>query len=151
MAAVKEERTPSVFTLEAVNALIPRLSGLMAEQSSRRAEIDGLVERLTMRIGKMPDGLQVDPADPSDVRELKTDIAARIEHYQSAWEELEEMGAVLKDPRTGLVDFYGHVDGKLVWLCWRYGEDSVSHYHHLDEGFAGRKPIEANLRHRHLN
>jgi hypothetical protein len=58
---------------------------------------------------------------------------------------------VLKDPRTGLLDFYGQVDGKLVWLCWRYGEDAVTHYHALDEGFGGRKPIEPTMRNRHLN
>ena len=44
------------------------------------------------------------------------------------------MGAVLKDPRTGLVDFYGQVDGKRVWLCWKYGEDAVTHYHGLRRG-----------------
>ena len=61
------------------------------------------------------------------------------------------MGAVLKDPRTGLVDFYGQVDGKRVWLCWKYGEDAVTHYHGLDEGFSGRKAIEPAMRSRHLN
>lgn len=151
IATVKEERPPSVFTLEAVNALIPRLSTLMAQQSARRAEIDGMAERLGRRLGKMPQDLEVGPGDPSDVRDLKTQIATRIDRYQAAWGELEDMGAVLKDARTGLVDFYGHVDGKLVWLCWRYGEDTVAHYHQLDEGFAGRKPIEATLRRRHLN
>jgi hypothetical protein len=67
------------------------------------------------------------------------------------WREVEDLGAVIKDPREGLVDFYGRVDGKLVWFCWKYGEEGVTHYHGLDEGFAGRKPILANMRSRHLN
>ena len=85
------------------------------------------------------------------MRRLKEGLVERVERYQSAWREVEDMGAVLKDPRTGLVDFYGQVDGKLVWLCWRYGEDAVTHYHGLDEGFASRKPIESTMRQRHLN
>ena len=142
---------PSVFTIEAANALIPRLQSLMEAQMGRRGEIEKLLERLSQRLGKTPEAIQDDPADPDDVRELKRDIIGRVERYHAAWSELEEMGAVLKDPRTGLVDFYGRVDGKLVWLCWKYGETQVTHYHGLDEGFSGRKPIEQTMRTRHLN
>lgn len=142
---------PGVFTIEAVNALVPRLQSVMATQMERRGEIEKLLERLAKRLGKTPDAIQDDPADPEDVRELKRDIIGRVERYHAAWTELEEMGAVLKDPRTGLVDFYGRVDGKLVWLCWKYGETQVTHYHGLDEGFSGRKPIESTMRTRHLN
>jgi hypothetical protein len=142
---------PGVFTIEAANALVPRLQGLMQTQMERRGEIEKLLERLAKRLGKTPEAIQDDPADPEDVRELKRDIIGRVERYHAAWSELEEMGAVLKDPRQGLVDFYGRVDGKLVWLCWKYGETQVTHYHGLDEGFSGRKPIEPTMRSRHLN
>lgn len=142
---------PGVFTIEAVNALVPRLQGLMQTQMERRGEIEKLLERLAKRLGKAPEAIQDDPSDPEDVRDLKRDIIGRVERYHAAWSELEEMGAVLKDPRIGLVDFYGHVDGKLVWLCWKYGENQVTHYHGLDEGFSARKPIEPTMRSRHLN
>ncbi len=142
---------PGVFTIEAVNALVPRLQGLMQTQMERRGEIEKLLERLAQRLGKAPEAIQDDPADPTDVRELKRDIVGRVERYHSAWAELEEMGAVLKDPRLGLVDFYGRVDGKLVWLCWKYGENEVTHYHALDEGFSGRKELRASIKHRLLN
>jgi hypothetical protein len=61
------------------------------------------------------------------------------------------MGGVIKDPQTGLVDFYGRVGEKLVWLCWRYGEDSLSHYHDLEAGFAARRPLTAEVRRALLN
>lgn len=144
-------RAPSVVTLEAANAMVPRLRDLMDAQSGRRKDIEGRLDRLARLLGKRPGAIHLDPADPPDVRDLKADITARLEAYQTAWAELEEIGAVLKDPKTGLVDFYGQVDGKLVWLCWRYGEDAVAHYHQLNEGFSARRPIEDNLRSRHLN
>ncbi|MGO9834362.1 MAG: DUF2203 domain-containing protein [Polyangiaceae bacterium] len=143
--------SPPVLTLEAVNALVPRLNALMASQMDRRSEIERRLEQLSKLLGGVPDSIDVEEGDPAPVRELKLDLVERVERYQSAWNEVEEMGAVLKDPRTGLVDFYGLMDGKLVWLCWKYGEDGVSHYHGLDEGFSGRKPIQAAARHRHLN
>lgn len=143
--------SPPVLTIEAVNALVPRLNVLMASQMDRRTEIERRLEELARVLGVVPDTIEVEDRDPAPVRELKLELVERVARYQSAWSEIEEMGAVLKDPRTGLVDFYGLMDGKLVWLCWKYGEDGVSHYHGLDEGFSGRKPIAASIRQRHLN
>ena len=140
-----------VFTLEAVNELVPRLQELVKRQLERRSEIEQLLAKLGRALGDVPERIVLDPADPLEVREMKRDLVRCIETYRAGWREVEDMGAVLKDPRTGLLDFYGRVDGKLVWLCWKYGEDAVAHYHGLDEGFAGRKPIEAPMRRRHLN
>jgi hypothetical protein len=141
----------SLFTLEAVNALLPRLNSLMAAQLDRRTAIEERLGRLAELVGSVPNVIAIDEGDSPQVRGLKEELAERVEKYQSAWRELEDMGAVLKDPRMGLVDFYGQVDGKFVWLCWRYGEDAVTHYHGLDEGFASRKLIESTMRQRHLN
>jgi hypothetical protein len=143
--------SPSVFTLEAVNALVPRLQSLMATQMGRRVDIEERLGELAKLVGAVPDTIVLEEADEPAVRTLKSALVDRVRKYQAAWQELEEMGAVLKDPRTGLVDFYGQVDGKLVWLCWRYGEQAVTHYHGLDEGFASRKAIEPTMRQRHLN
>jgi hypothetical protein len=56
-------------------------------------------------------------------------------------ERLAEEDIVLRDPETGLVDFPGEREGRRVWLCWRLGEDRVTHWHELDSGFIGRKPL----------
>ncbi len=56
-------------------------------------------------------------------------------------DELEDVGAHLKDHQTGLVDFVGRHDGRDVYLCWKLGEESITHWHELDAGFAGRKPV----------
>jgi hypothetical protein len=110
---------PRVFTVEEANAALPRLRVLIAQQMERAAELER-------------------GAEQRDVAESETLFRA----YQDGWREVEAMGVVVKDPRIGLCDFYGHVDGRLVWLCWKYGEETVAHYHDLDTGFAGRKPLE---------
>jgi len=54
---------------------------------------------------------------------------------------LEQLGVALKDPQTGLIDFYSYRDGELVELCWKLGEPSIEHWHRIGEGFAGRRPL----------
>ena len=56
-------------------------------------------------------------------------------------QKLEELGCLLKDVNTGLVDFPAVRLGRRVWLCWLLGEDRVSFWHKLEEGYAGRKMI----------
>jgi len=64
---------------------------------------------------------------------------------------VQTLGGVIKDPQTGLVDFYGRIEGRLVWLCWRYGEDSLGYFHELESGYAGRKPLTPDVRRQLLN
>ena len=146
-----DSRESRVFTLEEVNDLVPKLSVAVKRQLERRSEIEGLLIRLGRELGDVPERIVLDPCDPTAVRTMKRDLVRRIEEYRAGWKAIEEMGAVLKDARTGLLDFYGTVDGKLVWLCWKYGENEVAHYHALEEGFSGRKPIAQSMRYRLLN
>jgi hypothetical protein len=55
--------------------------------------------------------------------------------------EIQALGGVIKDLALGLVDFPHLREGRTVNLCWRYGEQRVTHWHGLDEGYAARKPL----------
>ena len=133
--------TQRVFTLEEVNAIVGELTRVVGEQLDRRARIETLLDTLAEATGTRGDvALRTD--DSPGVREQKREVARRIDEYHEGWEQVEAMGGVLKDPREGLVDFYGRVGGRRVWLCWKLGEAQVNHYHQLDEGFSGRKRIE---------
>jgi hypothetical protein len=32
-----------------------------------------------------------------------------------------------------------------VLLCWKLGENGITHWHSVTEGFAGRKPIDERI------
>lgn len=66
-----------------------------------------------------------------------------LEELISLIEKIEAMGAVVKGIEQGLVDF-PHIreDGQEVYLCWMYGEETISYWHTISEGFMGRKPID---------
>jgi hypothetical protein len=143
--------TQRVFTISEVNALIPDLSDLVGDQLRAQSEIEHGLAELTRLCGSVPASLEPSADDAKDVAKLKRDLKQRIERYEAGWARVQTMGGVIKDPQTGLVDFYGRVGEKLVWLCWRYGEDSLSHYHDLEAGFSGRRPLTADVRRTLLN
>jgi hypothetical protein len=134
---------PRFFTLEEASALLPSVKSLVGRQLERRNTLEQLLSQLALKTGTPPETVVENPDDPDDIRAMKRDITRRIEEYQRGWNELEDIGAVLKDARTGLIDFYSKIEGRTVFLCWRHGEDAIEHYHDLEAGVAGRKPLAA--------
>jgi hypothetical protein len=65
-----------------------------------------------------------------------------LEAFESALKQLEDLGVVLKDLTTGLVDFHSLRGEELILLCWKLGEPRVQFWHTLDAGYAGRQPLE---------
>jgi hypothetical protein len=56
--------------------------------------------------------------------------------------KIQDMGIEIKDLTIGLIDFVGLRDGREVYLCWKYGEDSIQFWHETDAGFSGRQLID---------
>jgi hypothetical protein len=74
---------------------------------------------------------------------------ARGAEFSSAAQELEScaaeltwLGVQIKDADIGLLDFPALRHGREVLLCWQVGEERVEWWHGLEEGYAGRKPID---------
>ena len=55
---------------------------------------------------------------------------------------LQDMGIEVKDIATGLIDFPALRDGRAIYLCWKYNEESIQFWHEMDAGFAGRQRID---------
>jgi hypothetical protein len=60
---------------------------------------------------------------------------------QRALAELQTADIVVRDVVRGLVDFPALRDGEEVYLCWLVDEPEIEHWHELDAGFAGRRPL----------
>jgi hypothetical protein len=70
--------------------------------------------------------------------------SASLEAMATLRAELEALsaeGIVLRDADTGLIDFPTRREGRLVYLCWRPDEERITHWHEVDAGFGGRKPL----------
>lgn len=143
--------TPRVFTIEEVDALIPELSRRVSAQLALGAEIESLVRKLARDTGGPVASLEPSEADSPDTRRLRAQTRRCVERYEQGWRDIQGLGAVVKDTSMGLLDFYGRLEGRLVWLCWRFGEERLGYYHELDVGFAGRQSLGAETRQRVLN
>ena len=141
---------PRVFTIEEVEALIPTLAHLVTAQLQQQGDIEQRLAELARLAGGLPRSLDDATDDSAEVARLKRELRDRIARYEDGWRTVTELGAVIKDPQIGLVDFYGRIDGRLVWLCWKYGEESLGYYHELETGYSGRRPL-APVRERLLN
>jgi hypothetical protein len=133
---------PRVFTPEEADALLPRVEEIFRDLDRIRDRMR-LVKRkldvLEMIYGGNPDA--VAGPDRTEYRQCLEAVEEGRREFEALVARLNELGGTLKGLDEGLVDFYGVVEGHLVWLCWKRGEPEVSYYHDLDEGFAGRKPL----------
>lgn len=117
------------FTVEEANGLLPILSRQLAALRDAHATMEALQERVTDSVPTNGGGRAH--------REF-ADASARAAVIVR---KLDELGIVVRDPATGLIDFPSERDGHEVFLCWRLGEPSVAWWHPTDSGFAGRQPL----------
>ena len=58
-----------------------------------------------------------------------------------ATENIHALGVEIKDLDRGLCDFPALREGRVVYLCWVFGEDDIEWWHDIEAGFAGRQPL----------
>ena len=129
-----------LFTPDEVEALIPKLTGLVEHLRDAHTAVVAVRERLQAeqrRLALAGGGI----LDQTRWRADRAELEAAATRAQGLVDELQGMGGVAKDLELGLVDFPHLRDGRVVNLCWKYGETHVRWWHGLDEGFAARRPL----------
>ena len=127
------------FTPSEANDLLPEVRPLAQALVEHRRGMRLAAERrarLTARIAG--NGGDLDPQEPS---ELDEEFERESQAVARAAAGLQRLGVLVKDLDNGLVDFPALHESEEVLLCWQLGEDEVTYWHGVDEGFAGRKPL----------
>lgn len=119
--------------LEEVRPVAERLVAVRA----RMRELEQAQGELVVAIGGNGGGYAA-----SDLNAAQSELGGLADVALACVDRLEELGVVLKDIDLGLLDFPSEREGDEVLLCWQVGEESVSTWHGLAEGYAGRKPID---------
>jgi len=78
----------------------------------------------------------------AELHQLKGESEKAEQELRATVEEIQQTGCVVKDLDEGLVDFPCLREGEAVYLCWKLGEQRIEYWHGIDEGFAGRKPLD---------
>jgi hypothetical protein len=128
------------FTPEEANVALERVRPVAESLvAHRRAFTVAAARRARLSQRISGNGGDFDPQEPS---ELDEQLEREAEAVARAVEELQALGVLVKDLDRGLVDFPSLRDGEEVLLCWQVGEAEVAYWHGLEEGFAGRKPLD---------
>lgn len=135
------------FTLDEAQSLIPVLESLLkrAMEGKRAAqEVETRIAELSRRI-YLSGGMRVDVAA---VAKDRAEMQGHLQRVRESVSEIDSIGVQVKDMDTGLLDFPCKVDDQIVLLCWRMGESAIEHWHSMEDGFKGRKPLDERFRRR---
>jgi hypothetical protein len=132
------------FTLGEAQTLLPVLESLLRtaiEGKKLMEQVEGEMQALNHRIF-LNGGTHVDVVATARRKAQRVKAEQRA---KDALAEIDSIGVQVKDLDIGLLDFPCEVEGRVVLLCWKMGEPSITHWHSTDEGFAGRKPIDERI------
>ncbi len=138
MAQYDEETSGDrLFTLAEATALIPKLEGFLSKAKNGRTILIHTQDEIKRACAKADygGGSVVGP------RYIKA-LEALHENLQT----IQEMGVIVKDLELGLCDFPYLLDGRIVYLCWKLGEDKIEWWHEITTGFSGRQAIPTDAR-----
>ena len=129
-----------IFTLQEAERLVPTVKELLQRAIESKSEVEtveGELQGISERINLLG-GSEINPAA---VLKLKRGKDEALRTLRNVVGQIEASGCLVKDLDSGLVDFPALLGDEEVYLCWKLGEDSISYWHRVEEGYAGRKPI----------
>jgi hypothetical protein len=132
---------PRFFTLTEAEKLLPEMERLLQSCTHAKRDYDR-AESLLVRVAhqiELAGGMLPPRERIANARQLK-DASAR--QLKAAVDRIGEVGCQLKDLEMGLVDFPTLYKDKEVYLCWKLGESGIRFWHHVEDGFRGRRPID---------
>jgi len=122
-----------IFTLAEAESLLPRLRLLL----TRIIEEWNHIRELNPEVQKARDKAPFDGYSKVGVEYVES-----VSHLVSLIHQIKDMGVLLKDADKGLCDFPYMRHGRVVYLCWQLGEDTIGYWHDIETGFAGREPLD---------
>jgi len=135
------ERT---FTLDEAQSLLPVLESLLRTAIAAKKttdDADAQQQALQHQVF-LAGGMFLDIVPLARKKAERTKAEQRL---KDALAEIDSIGVQVKDLDIGLLDFPCQVDGQTILLCWKLGEKAITHWHGVQEGFAGRKPIDQRI------
>ena len=132
------------FTLQEAQNLLPVLESFLrtAMDGKKLIEaVDNELQELAHRV-LMSGGLLVNVVQ---MARRKAEREKAIRRVKDTLAEINAIGVQVKDIEIGLLDFPCKVEGRIVLLCWKLGEQGITHWHTSSEGFAGRKPVDERI------
>lgn len=134
-----------VFTVEEANRVVPALEEAFDLIESSRERARRRHEKLQVLDALWGEEVKAEGnPDHDEFRSHRRALRGAVETLETTVEE-EILDRGLRFPsggiRHGLVDFPTSYEGRWVYLCWERGDPELDHWHEVDGGYRGRRPI----------
>lgn len=132
------------FTLDEAQTLLSILESLLKQAINGKKlieEVDAELQETAHRVF-LNGGTLVNVVH---LARRKAEREKAIQRIKDAVAEIDATGVQVKDIDIGLLDFPCQVEGEVILLCWKLGEEKITHWHNTSEGFASRKPIDDRI------
>jgi len=126
-----------LFTLDEARELLPTVRQILSEIQTSKHEVDIKGAEMARMFGVAGGNGHLE----GDLAKARDEVEYAAGDLQEHIAELADLGVELKGVDDGLCDFPSLRDGRVVYLCFRLGEDDIEYWHELDTGFAGRQPL----------
>ena len=127
------------FTQEEVNALVPKIEEHLENFWAWRQNAQEILQELR-KFTQNGDLTQPSEIAHHQIRQAQARFL--LELAQKEMKALFDLGGQVKDIEIGLMDFFSKINDEEIFLCWKYGEKKVRHWHKTDEGYSERKLID---------
>lgn len=130
-----------LFTLAEAERTLPLVRRIVQDLTAEYPAWRAAVAKFELLTG----GARADWGETGELLAAREAVSRHAERINRFLQELEAVGCVFKGFEAGLVDFYSLRDDRTIFLCWRLGEERITHWHEIDSGFAGRQPIDGAI------
>jgi hypothetical protein len=129
----QREQHDRLFTLAEANGLIPQLNSRLTSVKQAKAALVRTREdiRKASARAEYGGGSTVGPLYITSLHQVSVNIRA-----------IQDLGVLVKDLDMGLCDFPHLRDGRIVFLCWKLGEQEIRWWHEITTGYKDRCPLE---------
>ena len=132
------------FTYEEAQTLLPVLGALLLKARDAALKAQGFEEEmqaLSQRIF-LSGGLHV---DVSAAATRRAERAKAMQEASSTIEEIEQVGVTVAENEEGMLEFPTLLDGRMVLLCWKAGEDSITKWRESEDEASVRREVDARF------
>ncbi|BCA56108.1 hypothetical protein W02_32480 [Nitrospira sp. KM1] len=131
-----QEQHERLFTLAEANRLIPQLNSRLNSVKQAKAALVRTKEDIKKASARAEygGGSAMGPLYISSLQQVSNNIQA-----------IQELGVLVKDLDMGLCDFPHLREGRVVFLCWKLGEDEIRWWHETTTGYKDRLSLEDSV------
>jgi hypothetical protein len=130
------EQPDRIFTVAEANRLIPQLNSRLHSVKQAKAVLVRTKEDIKKASARAEysGGSVMGPLYISSLQQVSSNVRA-----------IQELGVLVKDLDIGLCDFPHLRDGRVVFLCWKLGEEEVRWWHETNTGYKESCPLEGSV------